>query len=225
MTPQELTGQTNTHLEEVETHFQTLLVHRQVSEDLIALVSAAKGAGFEMMIASGFRDYARQQIIWNRKFTGDTPVLDHDSQPLVTETLSDDEKISAILRWSALPGASRHHWGTDFDVYALNELPEDTRLALEPWEYHSGHQARFFVWLKQNLRKFGFFFPYAKDLGGVAPEPWHISHSSVSQACLQQFCVSDLDKALQNAPILGINSVRQNLDTIIVNYVINICPE
>ncbi len=25
--------------------------------------------------------------------------------------------MQAILRWSALPGASRHHWGTDIDVY------------------------------------------------------------------------------------------------------------
>ncbi|MCZ8486094.1 D-alanyl-D-alanine carboxypeptidase family protein [Vibrio lentus] len=31
---------------------------------------------------------------------------------------SEQQKLSAILRWSALPGASRHHWGCDFDVFA-----------------------------------------------------------------------------------------------------------
>ena len=30
--------------------------------------------------------------------------------------LSPAERIEAILRWSALPGASRHHWGTDLDL-------------------------------------------------------------------------------------------------------------
>ncbi len=33
------------------------------------------------------------------------------------------ERVAAILVWSALPGASRHHWGTDCDVIDAAALP------------------------------------------------------------------------------------------------------
>ncbi len=62
----------------------------------------------------------------------------------------------AILRWSALPGGSRHHWGCDFDVYARNLLPPGTQLQLEPWEYLEGHQLAFYQWVEANLDSFGF---------------------------------------------------------------------
>ena len=37
-----------------------------------------------------------------------------------------------ILEWSALPGASRHHWGSEFDVFDLAALPEGYRVQLLP---------------------------------------------------------------------------------------------
>ncbi|MDG3088826.1 M15 family metallopeptidase [Vibrio hannami] len=225
MTPQELTGQASTHLVEVETLHQSLLVHKEVADNLKALVESADKAGFQLLVASGFRDYSRQQLIWNRKYSGDLPILDKNSRPLLTDILSDEEKALSILRWSALPGASRHHWGTDFDVYAGNELPQDTKLMLEPWEYQSGHQSRFYLWLKNNLESHGFFFPYAKDMGGVSPEPWHISHSEVSGRCMIDLSPRQLELALMKAPILGLEAVRSNLDTIFVNYIVNICQE
>jgi len=52
----------------------------------------------------------RQAEIWNAKAAGLRPVLDANEQPIDTGTLSERELVFAILRWSALPGASRHHW-------------------------------------------------------------------------------------------------------------------
>ncbi len=46
--------------------------------------------------------------------------------------LSDLEKCKAMLRWSAVPGASRHHWGTEIDIFDPDLLPENTPLLLEP---------------------------------------------------------------------------------------------
>ena len=43
-----------------------------------------------------------------------------------------------ILRWSALPGGSRHHWGTEIDIFDPDLLPQGQSLQLEPWEYESG---------------------------------------------------------------------------------------
>ncbi|OUJ58170.1 hypothetical protein BTO03_18865, partial [Vibrio parahaemolyticus] len=43
-------------------------------------------------------------LIWNGKFEGELPILDSNSLPLNKAALSDEEKLKAILRWSALPG-------------------------------------------------------------------------------------------------------------------------
>ena len=66
------------------------------------------------------------------------PLLDARNQPLDALQLGETERLHAILHWSALPGTSRHHWGTDLDIYDPDCLPAGTRLALEPWEYEGG---------------------------------------------------------------------------------------
>ncbi|SPY94009.1 D-alanyl-D-alanine carboxypeptidase [Proteus mirabilis] len=67
------------------------------------------------MPASFIRSFERQLAIWNGKFEGTRPVLDAESQPIDIQTLSEGQRCEAILKWSALPGASRHHWGTEID--------------------------------------------------------------------------------------------------------------
>ena len=222
MTPEQLTGQSDSHLEPSLIGTKTFLVHSDVKDDLNNLIEAAQVAGFKMEIASGFRDYERQSLIWNRKFSGEVPILDSESQPLDASTLSEQQKLSAILRWSALPGASRHHWGCDFDVFARNHLPEGAQLQLEPWEYLTGHQQAFYQWLVANASQYGFFFPYNQDLGGVAIEPWHISHRKVSQLCLSQLSPTLLGKQLQSKPILGYEIIMEQLDEIYARFVANI---
>ncbi|MCV5359665.1 M15 family metallopeptidase, partial [Escherichia coli] len=76
--------------------------------------------------------------IWNGKWRGERPLLDASSQPIDALQLCEIERLHAILRWSALPGTSRHHWGTDLDIYDPDCLPAGTKLALEPWEYEAG---------------------------------------------------------------------------------------
>lgn len=222
MTPEQLTGQSDSHLAPTLIGTKTFLVHSDVIDDLNSLIEAAQLAGFKMEIASGFRDYERQSLIWNRKFSGEAPILDSNSQPLDASTLTEHQKLSAILRWSALPGASRHHWGCDFDVFARNHLPEGAQLQLEPWEYLTGHQQAFYQWLSANAEQFGFFFPYSLDLGGVAMEPWHISHRSVSELCLSQLSPTLLGKQLKSKPVLGYEIIMEQLDDIYARFVANI---
>jgi len=38
------------------------------------------------------------------------------------------EKIASILRWSALPGTSRHHWGTDLDIIDAKALTAEMKV-------------------------------------------------------------------------------------------------
>ncbi|OEE68240.1 peptidase M15 [Enterovibrio norvegicus FF-33] len=214
-----LTGQTRDHLVELDDR----LLHRDIVDDFVRLQESAKAAGFELVIASSFRDFDRQKLIWNSKFSGDRPILDDNGNTLEPSTLTDDEKVQAILRWSALPGASRHHWGTDMDIYAANLLPEGVSIQLEPWEYLSGHQAPFFAWLEANLASFGFFFPYREDRGGVAFEPWHISHQVVTSGLLDSLTEEVLRDVIATSDIGGRDAILLSLKGIYSKYIANVC--
>ena len=75
--------------------------------------------------------------------------------------LDDWQKAQAILRWSALPGGSRHHWGTEIDIFDPDLLPQGQSLQLEPWEYEKG--GYFFElseFLTENLPHFDFVLPF-----------------------------------------------------------------
>jgi LAS superfamily LD-carboxypeptidase LdcB len=184
------------------------------------LQHAARAAGFNLQAASSFRDFARQQAIWNGKFRGLRPVLDANSQPLDISTLTEREKIAVILRWSALPGASRHHWGSDLDVYDPDLLAEGKKLQLEPWEYQQGgYFYPLSCWLDQHLAEFGFYRPFAKDLGGVATEPWHISYYPLAQHCRQQLTLDVLLEAWNGQDIAGIDELKHQLPMIFQRFI------
>lgn len=222
MSAEQLTGKVSTHLEDTFVGQKSFLIHPQVAQDLLALKDAATQAGFNLCLASGFRDFERQMLIWNRKMAGEATILDSQSQPMDVATLSEREKVLAILRWSALPGASRHHWGTDFDIYDRDSLPQGVSLQLEPWEYLTGHQQPFYAWSKHHLADFGFFFPYQEDRGGVACEPWHISHRATAQSCLAQLTLEVLQQQIQTSALIGKEVVLDNLESIYNQFITNI---
>ena len=182
---------------------------------------AAAHAGFNLQAASSWRSFERQLAIWHGKWRGERPLLDADNQPLDALQLDDMERLHAILRWSALPGTSRHHWGTDLDIYDPDCLPVGTRLALEPWEYEAGGWfADLGEWLGDHMADFGFFLPYAKPLDaaqGVAYEPWHISFALESAE--QRLDPDALALCLQQADIEGKECILAHLDEILARYV------
>jgi len=225
MNQQQLIGLSESHLHEIQIQCKTVKINQHIKDDLVNLIEAAYAAGFHLKVASGFRDFHRQKQIWNKKFLGQTPILDAHSQPLDWNNLTEEECLYSILRWSALPGASRHHWGTDLDIYASNLLPNNIKLQLEPWEYLTGHQSPFYQWLKQNLHRFGFFFPYQKDLGGVAPEPWHISHKISSKQYLATLSDTLILKTLTKEKVIGLPIITAHFDTIYSQYITNICKD
>lgn len=182
---------------------------------------AAAYEGFNLQAASSWRSFERQLAIWNGKWRGERPLLDADNRPLDALQLGETERLHAILRWSALPGTSRHHWGTDLDIYDPDCLPAGTRLALEPWEYEAGGWfADLGEWLGDHMSDFGFFLPYAKPLDaaqGVAYEPWHISFALESAE--QRLDPDALALCLQQADIEGKACILSHLDEILARYV------
>src|SRR5215213_8030771 len=113
-------------------------MHLDALGAFLDLRAAAASAGFDIAVISAFRSFDQQLSIWNRKATGVLPVLDSLARPLDIARLSEEDLVFSILRWSALPGASRHHWGTDLDVYDQAAKPEEYEVELIPAEVDAG---------------------------------------------------------------------------------------
>ncbi len=220
MNTHQLTGLCHSHITWLN---EKLGVHQDMLPAWNALKEAADRDGFSLKIASGFRDFNRQLSIWNRKFSGELSTKDKDNNIVDFTLLNDDQKVDAILLFSALPGTSRHHWGTDIDVYADNLLNDDQKLQLEPWEYETnGPFEQLALWLHAHSEHHGFFFPYDKYRGGVAAEPWHLSFMPIAQYCLCETDVTCLSQVISEADILGKTAILKKLPNIIEQYVQNI---
>jgi LAS superfamily LD-carboxypeptidase LdcB len=196
-------------------------LHPDVIDPLHELCGQTAAAGLELRVASGFRSFERQLAIWNAKARGERPVLDDRGRPRDVRTLSDRERMYAILRWSALPGASRHHWGTDIDVWDASAVAADYRLQLVAGEYAPG--GPFFAlhaWLEQALGAgTQFFRPYTTDAGGVAPEPWHLSFAPVAREFEVRLSPQLLRDAIEAADIELKTVILEDLDTIHERFV------
>lgn len=221
-----LTGRTERHLcGAAEAESLGASVHRDVLSRFLRLQEEADEVGFDLQIFSGFRGFGHQLSIWNRKATGKLAVLDSHAAPLDIERLSDRELAFAILRWSALPGASRHHWGTDLDVFDQAARPEGYEIELVPEEVETGGMfAPLHEWLDERIAAnaaFGFFRPYDVDRGGVAPERWHLSCAPVAEAYERQLTIEVLRETIHGAGMELEDVVLQNLDEIYERFVIN----
>jgi LAS superfamily LD-carboxypeptidase LdcB len=196
------------------------LLQPRTGEAFIALQNAARTAGIELIIVSGFRDFNRQLALWNAKFTGQRPLLDRTGALLKHADLYESALIDAILTWSALPGASRHHWGTEIDVIDTAAVPSGYRPQLLPREFAAGGCfERLGDWLDSNMGRFGFFRPYATDRGGVQPEPWHLSYAPVSVPALEMLTLAVLSEAVGEADMAGQQTVLARLPELYERYV------
>lgn len=214
----ELTGTCETHLMAVDGH----KLHPDAAQAYLAMQKAAAASGVQLAIASGFRSLDRQLSIWNRKWRGKLPLLSKQGEQLDVYALTDTEKMHAILHWSALPGSSRHHWGSDFDIYDPRPFQNsDLKLRLVPAEYidADGPCHNLWQWLTQHAHENGFFFPYSRYQGGVAQEPWHLSYRPVSQKCHQQLNIELLAETINSIAIEGKSIILDNLAQIKDQYI------
>ncbi|MDN3486753.1 M15 family metallopeptidase [Pseudoalteromonas sp. APC 3224] len=216
-----ITGQSDAHLVAIQNHY----LHANIVNDFVALQSAAASAGFDLCIASSFRDFNRQSAIWNAKFSNKRVVLNKAQQAVELNSLSDIEKCTAIMLYSALPGASRHHLGTDLDIFDKGAVSDDYELQLTPDEYqHGGPFAELSQWLDIHLAEFGFYRPYQHDLGGVAPELWHISHISQSEQLMRHLSVEVLHNCIKESDLLGKDAILTHLPALYERFVLNVSP-
>jgi LAS superfamily LD-carboxypeptidase LdcB len=217
----ELTGRARTHV--VQRDDLGAALHPEAIAPFLALREAAAREGIDLAIYSGFRDFSNQCRIWNLKYRGERPLYDARGNVRDRTGLAEDELIGAILAWSALPGASRHHWGTELDVIDRAAMPPDYRVRLLPQEAEPGGVfERLHQWLPAGIARFGFFQPYREYRGGVFAEPWHLSYAPVAVPALQQLGEELVAAAIRDADLLGKAVVLARLPDLFRNYVANI---
>jgi LAS superfamily LD-carboxypeptidase LdcB len=221
VTAEELTGRARTHIVDVSDPPSAL--HRHVASPFLNLRRAASAAGFDLVPASSYRDFGRQLAIWNAKYDGAAPLNDPSGRPLDAGGLPPGERIRAILHWSALPGASRHHWGTDLDLFDRNAIAPGYRVRLSHEEYSApGPFAPLAAWLETNAARFGFFRPFRGVLSGVQPEPWHFSFAPVAEPARKALTCGILREAIDQAPLKGKEYVLEQLEEIHARYAASI---
>jgi len=194
----------------------------EVCEAFKQMQNAAARDNVDIQIVSSYRNFERQLQIWNNKWSGKTTLLDANEKVLDATTLSDQKKILAILTWSALPGASRHHWGTDLDVYdknAIKQSQHDFQLVCS--EYDQGPCTQLNNWLNEHAMQFGFSRPYAEYKGGIAREPWHLSLQASADKMSVQLNEQALLENLRQSNILGFESIVTNMPEIYQRFVLN----
>ncbi|MBP9673732.1 MAG: M15 family metallopeptidase [Bacteriovoracaceae bacterium] len=223
-----LTGKNTEHLTSFQQENEEWFLHKEALPDFLNLKKKAAQAGFDIHIASAFRDYDRQLLIWNEKACGKRILRGNLGEILDFKKLSPAELMFAILRWSAFPGASRHHWGTDIDIFPVSHLPQGAEPQMIPQESEvGGIFYDFHQWLSQQITKnksFGFFRPYAHDLGGVAPEMWHLSYAPLSTKYFKYYNLELFESLLENNFLELRDVVLKNKKLIFEQFVTNIVP-
>lgn len=124
-------------------------------------------------VQSGTRNFASQKSIWESKWNGSMSV-----EGIRLNTIRDPlDKARRILRYSSMPGTSRHHWGTDFDI---NELTVDY--------YTQGSGQALYAWMLAHAPSHGFCLVYTQGRSaGYQFEPWHWSYRPLSSRFLKDW--------------------------------------
>lgn len=225
MTPQlnQVTGQNTDHLiNDCEIEAQ---LTQPTLENFKALTSCAKKSGIDIQVVSSHRSFEKQLRIWNEKYSGKRPILSQKGAIMDGAKLSAQERVNAILIWTALPGISRHHWGTDLDIIDKDKVQNGYSVQLVPEEFsRGGIFSNLDIWLEQHLTQFGFFRPYRGIQSGFQAEPWHISSIKESERFFSMLTFERLASLLSKTDILGKKEILELLPDLYRQYVLSIDP-
>lgn len=172
------------------------------------MYDAALADGVRLTILSAFRTFNHQKRIWEDKWHGRREL---HGNVLATDIDDPAERAREILRYSAMPGTSRHHWGTDMDLNSLNNS-----------YFESGEGREIYEWLSINARRYGFCQPYTahgdRREGGYEEEKWHWSYIPVADEYLEAY-----DRLITYPQIAGFDGAETAPSIrVIENYVLNI---
>ena len=178
---------------------------------------AAKN-GINFRIVSATRTFDEQKRLWENKWNARMPVNTDTGEflpkPLTRfDNLTKDQRALRILEFTAMPSASRHHWGTDIDINEVN-----------PSYWASMRGEREYKWLVENAPKFGFCQVYsANRQTGYKEEKWHWSYLPIARNLTNEYQKQILDSDITLTEFTGAETAITT--RFIENYVLGINPE
>lgn len=141
------------------------------------MYAAAQKEGIRLEIISATRNFNYQKGIWERKWVGTTKV---GGKNLAVSIADPVERARAILRYSSMPGTSRHHWGTDIDLCSLDNS----------W-FASGQGKKVYDWLQAHASEYGYCQTYTtmdeSRPAGYQEEKWHWSYMPIAANFLKAY--------------------------------------
>jgi LAS superfamily LD-carboxypeptidase LdcB len=148
---------------------KTIYLQREAAEALVSMIKKAEVEGIHLHVISGYRSFKDQVAIWNRKWG-------------VVQDETDAAKCRRIMRFSAMPKTSRHHWGTDIDLNSLENA-----------YFESGKGLEELNWLNSHAWEFGYQCVYSDKAAtartGYEMERWHWSYVPLSSKFLELYNV------------------------------------
>jgi LAS superfamily LD-carboxypeptidase LdcB len=180
----------------------TMYLRKETLDAFLKMEDAADKDGIDLRVASATRNFTYQKNLWNNKW---------NALPTGMDGL---KKFQKILDFSAAPGTSRHHWGTEIDINNAN-----------PQYFNTEEGEEVYNWLAKNAWEFGFCQPYtAKGTDrptGYNEEKWHWSYVPLSKNFTE-----DYKNLITNDDIKGFDGEEYVPDLNLINeYVLGINPE
>ena len=172
----------------------TILLEKETYSAFIKMKNAAEKDGIIIKLVSGFRDFNRQQMIWNNKYKKFTNEFSLDGPTAIKE----------IIRFSTIPGTSRHHWGTEIDIIDKNFENEKDLLISKKYE-EGGIFNSLKKWMDKNSKRFGFYIVYDDDSNrpGFEYEPWHYTYKPISDLYQREFLKLNLKSIISKTKVEG----------------------
>lgn len=186
-------------------------IRKDVLKAFTAMFEAAGKDGIKLQIRSATRNFDRQKMIWENKWTGKT-LLENGINAL-KEINDPVKRAKKILEYSSMPGTSRHHWGTDIDLNAFEN----------EW-FEKGEGLRLYRWMLEHASEYGFCQPYTsfsdERRTGYFEEKWHWTYMPVSSILTNYAALK-----LKNEMISGFEGAETAIQIgIVENYVLGIHP-
>ncbi len=146
-------------IEDKYTNKHNIYLDKDAYQSFLKMYQDAYNDGFKLKIISATRFFDYQKGIWERNWKKRKKIKNPVKRAL------------DILKFSSMPGTSRHHWGTEVDLNVL-----------ENSYYTKGEGKKIFDWMTKNAHKYGFCRPYTAGRPfGYNEEKWHWSYMPVSK--------------------------------------------
>jgi len=202
---------------DIELYGKDINLRAQAHDAFVEMKKAAYGDGINLKVVSSYRNFARQEAIFEGKFERYTG--EDGMEPMAA--------IDKIIEYSTIPGTSRHHWGTDVDI--IDGYPKAEGDVLVPSKFGAGGPyENFKKWMDENAKTFDFHLVYTDDpkRKGFKYEPWHYSFAPLSVPMLTEFRRKNILQLLEQETFLGSEHFTNGfIRTYIQNNILDINKE